>query len=225
VKRVRSLERRFIRAPPLYAMGFFPCIGLFTTFELVLGNQHRFSFSLDQPGLPRWAGADRIAVQSFTFGSGKEGYIPFGNATSDRPGELTTADPLTSPFVIGSKSGRPKPSPSAPAKVNPSSEALTVVLAPQYADRMMKLAQTGKPIPNVRLILYKSAGGVPGDALPFVIADMRVVRIVSDDWKGAPGDKASTNVTLDYLAIQIIKRNATPPTQEFTAPIELESRQ
>jgi hypothetical protein len=146
--------------------------------------------------------ATMVRVSAFSFGSGRDGVVPKGESIDSATGGAGAGK-----LTIGSQT-----SGAGAGKIASTGASLDVTVAPEGADKIFTLALGGKPIPNVRLIIYKD-DVKDGGKIPVYSALMRNVRVVSADWTGSKTDKATTRVTLDYMSIELQKNtNADSPT-------------
>jgi type VI protein secretion system component Hcp len=118
-----------------------------------------------------------VKVSAFTFGIGKDGVIPKSR--------------------IGSATGG-----AGAGKITATPESMDVTVGMDATQKLFDLAATGKVVPHVRLLVFKSAKD--GAKIPAFSALMSDVMIMSLNWNGK-GDKPTANVTLDYRTIEIVE--------------------
>jgi type VI protein secretion system component Hcp len=118
-----------------------------------------------------------VKVSAFSFGAGKDGFIPKS--------------------TIGSATGG-----AGAGKITATPESMDVTVGMDATQKLFDLAATGKVIPHVRLLVFKAAKD--GGKIPAFSALMSDVMIVSLNWAGK-GDKPTANVTLDYRTIELVE--------------------
>jgi hypothetical protein len=92
-------------------------------------------------------------------------------------------------------------------------ESMDATISSLGAQKAFDLAASGKVIPYV--MFYEFRLGVHGK-VPVYTAKMSNVIVTSRDWKGT-GDHPSSNITLDYQAIEI-RENAKSDSDDVTTP-------